>query len=166
MEIRPAKPSDVRHILPMVQALADLHEQWDPQRFDYIPDVGRRYERWLNQRAVDDRSVFLVVERPPDTSGDAALIGFVVATVEATIPVYRMKETGFVHDLWVDERYRHEGIGRNLVMRLIERFVEIGVSQIRLETAVANEPARQLFEACGFRTSAIEMLLDLRAAPS
>lgn len=166
MEIRPATSDDVPHILPMVQALADLHESWDPDRFDYIPEVGRRYERWLTQRAADERSVFLVAERPGDATGDATLIGFVVATIEPTIPVYRMKETGFIHDLWVDERYRHEGIGRNLVMRLIERFAEIGVSQIRLETAVANEPARQLFAACGFRTSAIEMLLNVRTATS
>jgi ribosomal protein S18 acetylase RimI-like enzyme len=166
MEIRPATSDDVPHILPMVQALADLHESWDPDRFDYIPEVGQRYERWLTERATDERSVFLVAERPEDATGDATLIGFVVATIEPTIPVYRTKEIGFIHDLWVDERYRHEGIGRNLVMRLIERFAEIGVSQIRLETAVANEPARQLFAACGFRTSAIEMLLNVRAATS
>ncbi|HMO26292.1 MAG TPA: GNAT family N-acetyltransferase [Tepidisphaeraceae bacterium] len=164
MQIRPATADDVPHILPMVQGLADLHESWDPERFDYIPEVGRRYERWLTQRARDARSVFLVAERPADASGLATPIGFVVATIEPTIPVYRVKETGFVHDLWVDERYRHEGIGRNLVMRLIERFAEIGVSQIRLETAVANEPARQLFASCGFRTSAVEMLLNLKAA--
>jgi RimJ/RimL family protein N-acetyltransferase len=46
-------------------------------------------------------------------------------------------------------------------MRAIERFGEIGVSQVRLDAAAANEAARRLFERCGFRASVVEMLTQL-----
>ena len=52
-----------------------------------------------------------------------------------------------------------------MVTLAIERFTEIGVSQIRLDTAARNEAARKLFESCGFRTSVIEMLIELDKRP-
>jgi ribosomal protein S18 acetylase RimI-like enzyme len=153
MTIRPATPEDVPAVLPMVSQLAALHESWDPQRFDYKPNPEQMYNRWLRARAVDERSVFLVAERE-----EGKLVGFVIATVEGTIPIYRLEETGFMHDMWVEPQYRNEGIARQMTMLAIEKFREMGVTQVRLETATANEAARKLFESCGFRVSSIEML--------
>jgi ribosomal protein S18 acetylase RimI-like enzyme len=160
MTIRPATPEDVPLVLPMVQRLAELHEQWDPQRYDYLPDPGAMYDRWLRSRAKDSRSVFLVAERDP-----SRLAGFLIATIEGTIPIYRLTETGFIHDLWVEPEYRNEGIARQMTMLAVERFREKGVKQIRLETAAKNDAARALFTACGFRVSSVEMLLEIPGNP-
>ena len=48
-----------------------------------------------------------------------------------------------------------------MVMLAVERFREIGVAQVRLDTAAPNEVARGLFAACGFRPSTREMLLEI-----
>ncbi len=156
MTIRPATDADVSLVLPMVQRLADLHQSWDPRRYPYLPDIGRRYDRWLTSRASDPRSVFLVAEVSP-----GKLAGFCVATVEGEIPIYRTAEIGFLHDLWVEEDYRHEGVGRQMTMLLVERFTAMGIRQVRLETAAANEVARALFRSCGFRVSTMEMMLEI-----
>lgn len=156
MMIRPATPDDVPAVLPMVSQLAALHENWDPQRFDYKPHPEEMYNRWLRARATDPRSVFIVAEREP-----GRIVGFVIATVEGTIPIYRLAETGFMHDMWVEPLYRNEGIARQMTMLAIEKFREMGIKQIRLETATANDAARKLFESCGFRNSSIEMLLEI-----
>ena len=120
------------------------------------------YRRWLGQRATDPRAVFLIAQR-----GDALLrevpflTGFLVGTVEREIPIYRLNEYGFIHDVWVEPEYRHEGIGRQMVMLAIERFREIGVTQVRLDTAAKNDAARALFARCGFRPSTTEMLIEI-----
>jgi RimJ/RimL family protein N-acetyltransferase len=44
----------------------------------------------------------------------------------------------------------------------VSRFGQLGVTQIRLDTAAANEPARRLFASVGFRPSVIEMLREIR----
>jgi ribosomal protein S18 acetylase RimI-like enzyme len=155
MTIRPATPSDVPAVVPMVGKLAALHESWDPQRFDYKTNAEKMYDGWLRARAVDDRSVFLVAER------EGKIVAFLIATIDETIPIYRLQEIGFVHDLWVEPVYRHEGVGRQITMLAIEKFREKGVKQIRLETATANDAARSLFKSCGFRVSSIEMLLEI-----
>ena len=156
MTIRPASAADVPGVVPLVDRIAHLHEAWDPQRFDYKPNVGQMYANWLKSRANDPRSVFLVAER------EGKIVAFLIGTIEDTIPVYRLKETGYIHDLFVDDTYRNEGIGRQLTMLAVEKFRELGVKQVRLETATKNEAARKLFESCGFRVSSIEMLTDFR----
>jgi ribosomal protein S18 acetylase RimI-like enzyme len=155
MEIRPAKPQDIPVVLPMIAKTCALHESWDPAKYGFLPNPDARYSRWLAHRVEDPRSVFIVAER------EQRIVAFLIGTVEEEIPIYRVKEFGFLHDLWVEEQYRNEGIARQMVMLAIERFKQIGVTQIRLDTAAQNEPARNLFKSCGFRVSNIEMLIQL-----
>ncbi len=155
MLVRPATPEDVPAVLPMVAAICAMHERTDPARYPMRPDVAGRYERWLPQRAADLRSVFLVAESA------GTVRGFLVGTVEKNIPIYTLEEFGFIHDMWVEPESRRRGAARALVEGAIERFRAMGVAQIRLETAAANDAARRLFESCGFRVGSIDMLRDL-----
>jgi ribosomal protein S18 acetylase RimI-like enzyme len=157
MDIRPATPDDVPAVLPMVRKVCAFHEALDPAKYGFRADPGRMYDSWLRGRATDPRSVFLVADR----DDGPALVAFLVGTVEREIPIYRLKEFGFIHDLWVEEKYRNEGIARQMVTLAVERFREMGVRQVRLDTAAGNEPARGLFTACGFRPSVTEMLIEL-----
>ncbi len=155
MELRSAKVSDVPGVLPMVAKIAALHEQWDSAKFGYEPNPENMYRNWLAGRVDDARSVFLVAER------EERLVGFLVATVETEIPIYRLKEFGFIHDIWVDPSYRNEGVGRQLVMLAIEKFRDMGVRQVRGDTAAANDAARGLLQSCGLRPSTTEMLIEI-----
>lgn len=161
--VRPASAADVPAVLPMVRALCALHEAWDVERYGMLDDVVARYERWLPQRAVDARSVFLVAEGitggmpvPP-----GPLSGFLVGSVEASIPIYRVREFGFIHDVWVEPAARKNGVARALVEEALWRFSRMGVEQVRLETAAANDAARALFASCGFRVGTVDMLAVL-----
>lgn len=157
MNVRPATPDDVPAVLPMVRRTAAFHQNLDPAKYSFRADPGEMYRDWLGRKTADPRAVFLVADiarggEPPRVAG------FVIGTVEAEIPIYTLREFGFIHDLWVEETYRHEGIGRQLLMQAIERFKEIGVEQVRLDVLTVNEPAKKLFESSGFRPSIIEMI--------
>lgn len=160
MPIRAATLSDLPAVMPMVAKVCQLHEAWDAAKYGFLPAPEERYKPWLSKLLADRRSIFLVAEE--EVSDRAArLVGFLIATIEREIPIYRLKEYGFIHDLWIEPEYRRTGIARDMVKVTIERFREKGVQQIRLDTAVANEAARRLFSSCGFRPSIIEMLTEL-----
>ncbi len=159
MLIRPATPADVPAVLPMVAAVCALHESWDGAKYGFVPNVQQRYQKWLSAQANSARSIFLVAE--DQAASGKRLVAFLVATVEREIPIYRLQEFGFIHDLWVEPEYRHAGIARQMVSLTIERFKLMGVKQIRLDTAAANDAARRLFNSCGFRLSTMEMLIGL-----
>lgn len=161
MEFRDATKDDVPAILPMLRAQYALHSGWDRAKFGVKAGFEAGYGRWLEQRAGDVRSVFLVAvvdDRGAGTGG--RVVGFLIGTVEEELPLYEVREFGFVHDLWVDEGYRNEGVGRQLVTLAVEKFRAMGVTQVRCETAEANDAARGLFERCGFRPSVRVMVLD------
>jgi ribosomal protein S18 acetylase RimI-like enzyme len=139
----------------MVRKLCELHRSWDRAKYDFVDGIEEMYRGWLTARATDPRAVFLVADRE-----GVGPVGFLIGTVEKEIPIYRLNEYGFIHDLWVEEDYRNEGLARQLVMLAVERFREIGTSQVRLDTAAANDVARKLFERCGFRASVVEMLRE------
>lgn len=159
MIIRPATPADVPAVLPMVAKICALHEDWDAAKYGFLANPELRYDRWLSKIATDDRAVFLVAET--ETPQSKQLVAFLAATVEREIPIYRLKEYAFIHDIWVESEYRQQGIARQMVMQAIECVNKMGVKQIRLDTAAPNEAARKLFSSCGFRVSTIEMLTEL-----
>lgn len=155
MDIRPATPADVPAVLPLVDAISRLHESWDPARFKVKSNVLDSYRSWLTARATDARAVFLVAER------ESRIVAYLIGTIEPEIPIYWTPECGWIHDLWVDALYRNEGVGRQMTTLAVERFRALGVSQLRLQTAAANDTARALFMQCGFRTSTVEMLMEI-----
>ncbi|MCC5661955.1 GNAT family N-acetyltransferase [Nostoc sp. XA010] len=154
MLIRSATPDDVPAVLPMVAKICALHESWDNAKYGFLPHPEQRYEKWLTRMAQNERSVFLVAE------DDRQLVAFLISAVEQEIPIYRLREYAFIYDLWVEPEYRQKGIARQIVMLCVERFEQMGIKQIRLDTAVVNENARKLFASCGFRFSNIEMLRE------
>jgi len=165
MLIRIAKPDDVPAVLPMVQRICAWHESMDPARYAFVPSPAQHYENWLRRRAADPHSVFLVAERVA-AAEPSRLTGFLVGTVDDEIGIYRIRQYGFIHDVWVEPEYRHEGTGRRMVMAALERFSQIGVCQVRLDTLVSNEPAQRLFRSCGFRAATVQMLIELGSVPS
>jgi ribosomal protein S18 acetylase RimI-like enzyme len=148
----------------MVRRIGELHQSWDAQRFGLRSDMLVPHRQWLSERAVDPRSVFVVAEA--DAVENRPLVAYLVGSVEPEIPIYWQPETAWIHDLWVDEAYRHEGVGRQMTMLAIERFTRLGIAQIRLHTAAANAEARALFSSCGFRPCVVEMMTMTNAAPS
>ena len=155
MQIRPARVNDVDKVLALVTKIVALHEVWDEVRFAAREDAADMYDHWLRGRVDDDDAVFLIAER------EGFVVGFLIATVDNNIPIYKLDRYGFVHDLWVEEMYRNEGIGRSMTMLALERFKALGVTQVRLDTATKNESARAMFAQCGFRTSTVEMLCEV-----
>ncbi|MHC5816431.1 MAG: GNAT family N-acetyltransferase, partial [Nostoc sp.] len=99
MLIRPATTTDVPALLPMVAKICALHESWDSAKYGFLNHPEQRYEQWLMRLANSDRSVFLVSEN------EGQLVGFLVATIEREIPIYRLQEFAFIHDIWVEPEY-------------------------------------------------------------
>lgn len=160
MNVRPATILDVPLVLPMIVKQYALHTAWDAAKFAPADDLPMTYGHWLAQRLADPTSVFLVADRSEDADQHQP-VGFILATKEQEIPIYKTKHYGFIHDLWVDDGYRHEGLGKQLAIRCLEELKARGIYQIRLDTAHPNEAARKLFGSLGFRPVCVQMLMEL-----
>ncbi|WP_332649536.1 GNAT family N-acetyltransferase [Lysinibacillus sp. 54212] len=72
---------------------------------------------------------------------------------EAAIMVIQKMDwnnTLLIHDLYVDDRFKKNGIGRCLIEVAKKRAIELGVRSIILETQTSNYPAIQFYLKNGF----------------
>ena len=59
--------------------------------------------------------------------------------------------TGEIKRLYVRDDYKGKGIGKTLIVRIIEEAKRVGYKNIRLDTAIFMKQAVHLFHAYGFR---------------
>lgn len=153
--VRSATLEDLPTILPMVAKTCAFHQRIAPAKYPFLPEPEKRYVRWMSSQISAPRSVFLVAELA------GKVVGFVIADVEGEIPIYQVKEFGFVHDVWVEEEARRHGVGKALMLEMVRRFREMGVVQVRLDVVAGNEPAEKLFAECGFAVATKQMIAEL-----
>jgi GNAT superfamily N-acetyltransferase len=72
----------------------------------------------------------------------------------------------FIHDLYVHERARRQGTGGALLRAAIEWAHSRERSQIVLWSKSGNEAAQRLFTGLGFRSTMVEMTLDVDTSDS
>lgn len=169
--IRRAVADDIPNLLPLIAKICEFHQSRDSARYGFLPNVEQLYPRWLRGIIADSEDLCLIAEdRQEETSQEtqpesqatvSKPIAFLIATLEQEVPIYVLKQYGYIHDLWVEADYRRSGVAKALVMQAIEHFRQQGVAQVRLDTLTDNEAASKLYDSCGFRPSTMEMLIEL-----
>ena len=66
------------------------------------------------------------------------------------------------HDIYVEPDARNSGAGRALIAAVRDEAKRRGANKVLLSVAVGNEHGQRLFERSGFRTTMLEMMLDLK----
>jgi len=142
----------------MGAALMRTHYAFDARRF-LAPDEGAEagYGGFLGTQLHAGDAAVLVAEV------DGVVAGYVYAGIEPLSWKELRDEAGFVHDLLVSDDARHQGVGRQLLDAAIAWLKQRGMPRVVLWTAAQNEQARQLFERRGFRSTMVEMTLELDA---
>jgi ribosomal protein S18 acetylase RimI-like enzyme len=156
--VRSATPLDEDALGRFGAALLRQHHDADPRRFLGAAHPEAAYGRFLVSQIAGAASLVLVAE----LSG--RVVGYVYADVESTNWMELRGPCGVVHDLYVDESARHQGAGRQLLKAAIDWVHAKGRSQVVLLTKTGNEHAQSLFRALGFRSTMVEMTLDLERA--
>lgn len=73
---------------------------------------------------------------------DNRMAGFIIG--------YASGDTGFIYTLDVHPDYRRKGVGSMLIRALEERLRSQGVERIRLEAAIKNPAALELYRKAGY----------------
>lgn len=152
IRVRRATAADAAPLGKLAIELVRMHHALDPRRFlAPSPETETGYGRWLAREAQRDGAVVLAAVR------DDALVGYAYATVEGRNWNELLDAHGKLHDVFVAEDARGNGIASLLLAAVRDALVATGCERIVLSTSVANERAQRLFTSFGFRPSMIEM---------
>jgi ribosomal protein S18 acetylase RimI-like enzyme len=158
--IRPAVRADLPALGRLGAALVDAHCALDPQRFLRAGGgVADGYARFLGSQLQNRDAVVLAAER--SAGGQTSIVGYVYAAIEPLSWQDLRDESGFIHDVIVDEAMRGRGVATRLIESACDWLRDRGMPRVLLHTASQNTRAQRLFTTLGFRATMIEMTREL-----
>jgi ribosomal protein S18 acetylase RimI-like enzyme len=150
VQIRRATARDIEEILPVWGELAVYHADLDPA---FTPSAEWPYEYGAYLRTLMGRDDALAVI----ARDGSRLVGYAVGRITSLPPFFESRQRGYIHDVYVRERYRQRGIGRRLVEEILAWFRRRGVTLVELTVAANNDDATAFWRSMGFDTYMYQM---------
>lgn len=91
------------------------------------------------------------------------VIGFLTGGIEDAMPFKTYRQHGHIHNLFILQEYRGQGIGNRLVRRFIQRCAENDVYRIVTDSDDIAA-LRQFYTSLGFRVTGVEYEMDTAIA--
>ena len=154
--VRPAVPADLPTLGRLGAHLMRKHHAFDPLRFMAPGSEPERGYAWFLGKELERTDVAIFVA---ERGGE--VVGYVYAGVEPLSWKELRAESGYVHDLVVDEPQRRGGIATALMAEALDWLTKRGLPRVVLWTAEPNVGAQRLFDRLGFRRTMIEMTREL-----
>ena len=153
--VRPAQARDLPAIAELAGQLVRQHYGFDAQRFMLIPNVEAGYARFFSGELSNPDTLILAAEL------NGSVVGYAYARLEQRDWNALLDACGALHDIFVNETVRRQGIARRLVEAVREALRAKGAPRLLLHTASKNQTAREFFAALGFRETMIELTAEL-----
>jgi ribosomal protein S18 acetylase RimI-like enzyme len=156
LQVRAATTEDLEVLGRLGAYLMRAHYAYDQRRF-MAPGAQpeRGYARFLGSQ-LDRSDVAIFVA---ETGG--AVVGYLYAGIEPLSWKELRDESGYVHDLVVDEAHRGKGVATALMEAALAWLANRGLPRVVLWTAQPNDAAQRVFERLGFRRTMVEMTKEL-----
>ncbi|HEY0464973.1 MAG TPA: GNAT family N-acetyltransferase [Polyangiaceae bacterium] len=153
--IRAAEARDLPGIAALAGQLVRQHHDFDALRFMLIPNVEIGYARFF-QSELSDPDVLLFAA---ELSG--SVVGYAYARLEGRDWNALLDSCGALHDIFVSDGQRRQGVARRLVEAVRKALRDKGAPRLVLHTASKNVTARQFFASLGFRETMVELTAEL-----
>jgi ribosomal protein S18 acetylase RimI-like enzyme len=154
--VRPMTARDLPAASQLAGALVAMHHALDAKRFLHLPDAAAGYAMYFAGELASDEVVLVVAERSCPGEGEP-IVGYAYGRLEPRSYNDLLDACGKLHDVYVDERARGNGLGKALVRAVVDGLTAKGAPRVLLLTAVQNEAAQHMFGKLGFRTTMLEM---------
>lgn len=143
-----ARDSDWEEVNRIGKQVADLHVAWRPDLFRHTDEV---YPREYFLEKIRDRQFFVA-----KISGVlAGYVNFYIWQTNGSGSVPRKVLS--IDDICVDETFRHQGIGTQMMTELRALARAFGCTDIQLSVYPQNDAAVSFYQKCGFMIKSIDM---------
>ena len=154
MKLRRATASDVDPVVALVTAMLQEMAAHGGRALNDEERVRIQLRaRFADTVEQEDHVYFLV-----RVEGREKPVGIVEASVRSPHDIFRPQPAVHMHALYVEPRYRGEGMGRRLLEEALTWGRDRGCTEATL-SVLAGNPARDLYERVGFEVFELEMRL-------
>ncbi len=153
--VRATEPRDLSAIGELAGQLVRQHHGFDALRFMLIPNVEAGYARFFAAELSNPDVLIFTAEQA------GRVVGYAYARLEARDWNALLDSCGALHDIFVSDELRRQGVARRLVEAVRAGLRGKGAPRLVLHTASKNVAARKFFAALGFRETMIELTAEL-----
>ena len=151
--VRRATKADAGKVAEFSVALAERHIDYDAVRFSRLI-TREAAAAFYASRTEKENAAVLVAEID-------GLVGFAYMEYEPVLYAELATKVAWLHDIYVEPDSRNSGAGRVLLEAVRNEAKQYGASKVLLSVSLKNADAQQFFERNGFRTTMLEMMLEI-----
>jgi len=150
--IRLATQQDTKRIGELWLEMIHFHQQFDDTMFRASDKGAEYYQQSVASRLSDSQTRVLVAEF------DGEVVGYVLGMVVNITPeMFAPVKSGFLADIYVMADYRRQGVGRELVERLVLWFQSQDVTYFEWHVSQKNKDAVEFWKSIGGETTMLRM---------
>ena len=154
VEVRRATHADADTIVEFAILLSKQHRDYDPKRFVALADSDGAKWFYGSQTEANDAAVLIA-----EDAGKP--VGFAYLQYQAKNYAELLESAAWLHDIYVVESARGSGAGKKLIEAAEKAATDLGATKLVLHVAERNLSGQNFFKRAGFRTTMLEMTLDL-----
>jgi len=88
------------------------------------------------------------------------VVGFLTGSIEPALEFKLYEKYGFIHNMFVQDEFRNEGIGKKLIDAFVDICKEQGISYIHTDSD-ANQSLINFYTGNGFKISGLNYIMKL-----
>lgn len=150
MNIRKAKVKEIPQIAKLGIELIKYHQKIDPF-YEPAKNIEEVYNNYFRKCMYSPKSLLLVAEK------DGKIIGYALSSVILRPPVFKIREMGYIDDVFVEGEHRRCRIGRELLAELFEWFRRKKIKNIELNVHTKNVVGKKAWEKYGFKEYCVKL---------
>lgn len=143
-----ATVADLDEINRLSAQVIDLHRAWRPDVFQNS-DVS--YSTEILEELIQAEAIYVAKKRD-------SVIGYTAFWIWQTNgPCFVPRKVMSIHDFCVDERFRGDGIGSEMMNEISTIASSRGCTDLELTVYPQNDAAIAFYRCCGFDTKSLDM---------
>ena len=154
IKIEEAKRKDINAIVKLDMALADYH-----RKFDEYYKSGKEMKKGFKKRLLKNfgrRNFKVLVAKNRNK-----ILAYGIGSIEKPKLYAKPKKIGKITNLYVKEKYRRRGIGKQIFDKFLEWFKSRNIKHVELSVDARNQIAISAYKKYGFFEFQKKMRLDL-----
>lgn len=140
---RKAEEKDVDAIAELWIEYFDHHFSVDPA-YKRKPDSEKDFTEFLVRAITDDSFCLYVAKHEEGT------VGYICCEIDKKPPCFEIRSYGLVSDLAVTEKYRKQGVAKELLKHGVEWFKTKDVQHVEARVLLSNPQAAKFWQSSGF----------------
>jgi len=145
INIRKAALADALILTKMIKDFNRLEEEIEPTFKELDNKKINDLKKDIKRGIVGKHGEFILVAE------GKKIVGFIFCETKKRPTIFKIKEIGFVKDLYIVPTHRKKGLGKRLVKEAEKRFKKKKLKYVGLTSLISNKNALKAYDKMGFK---------------